>query len=251
MFEFNPRIKIHASPVAKLCAVTLVLAQFLAGAVTALADNHANLILLAPGRDGSVQMATQTQGAHADLTHLLDCIFREMDLGYQLAPMPSRRAEMAFDNGVASAILDTYQGQLPDLPSYAAPLMPQQWTWFFKAESAWRADILSFQDQAQIAVPGQYGLQRHMLELGFATVVEASDIPQLVQLLHYGRVDAVLAPSATFQEAARVLGYIDNQFRSETQATWHLVVRFRHDFAEANPDMLAAFANARATCNSR
>lgn len=174
-----------------------------------------------------------------------------MDLGYQLAPMPSRRAEIAFANGVASAILDTFQGQLPDLPSYAAPLMPQQWTWFFKAESIWRADISSFQDQAHIAVPGQYGLQRHMLELGFVMVVEASDVPQLVQLLHHGRVDAVLAPSATFREAARVLGYIDSQFRSEIQATWHLVVRFRDDFAAANPDMIAAFASARADCSSR
>ena len=90
-----------------------------------------------------------------------------------------------------------------------------------------------------------------MLELGFRTVAEASNVPQLVQLLHYGRVDAVLAPSAAFLQAASVLGLAPGAFRREAQATWHLVVRFRDDYARANPDVISGFEQARAVCSAQ
>ncbi|MGF1623752.1 MAG: hypothetical protein ACFCVH_02625 [Alphaproteobacteria bacterium] len=212
---------------------------------------QSDFIVLSPDREGTRQTASQTDLRSPEVHRLLDCIFREMGLGYQLAPMPSRRAEMMFDDGLASAILDAFQGPLPDLPSYAQAVMPQQWAWFFVAGSAWQPDDLTFQDRANIAVPGQYGLQQHMQELGFRSVAEASNLPQLVQLLQYRRVDAVLAPSAAFLQTARALGHDDSLFRSEAQTTWHLVVRFRDDYAIANPDVLSGFAVARATCSAR
>jgi hypothetical protein len=217
----------------------------------AYAAGQNDFIVLSPSREGMPQTASQTDIRTPEVHRLLDCIFREMDLGYQLAPMPSRRAEIAFDNGLATAILDAFQGPLLDLPSYAAPVMPQQWSWFFAVGSDWHPDDLTFQDLATIAVPGQYGLQEHMLELGFRSVAEASDVAQLVQLLHYGRVNAVLAPSAAFIQAASVLGIAESAFRSEAQATWHLVVRFRDDYAIANPDVLRGFELARAACSAR
>jgi len=216
-----------------------------------MAAGQDDFVVLSPGRQGSNQTASQTDLRSPEVHALLDCIFREMGLGYQLAPMPSRRAEMMFDDGVASAILDAFQGPLPDLPSYAAPIMPQQWAWFFVAGSAWQPDELTFQDRATIAVPGQYGLQEHMLELGFRSVAEASEVAQLVQLLHYGRVNAVLAPSNAFIQAVRALGLAESAFRSEAQATWHLVVRFRDEYAIANPNVLSGFETARATCSAR
>ncbi|MEZ5670553.1 MAG: hypothetical protein R3F55_24580 [Alphaproteobacteria bacterium] len=218
---------------------------------TAPAQDSNQLIVLSPDRAGALQIASQSNMVPADVVKLLDCIFLEMGLTYQMAPMPPRRAELMFANGVASAILDNFQGQLPDLPSYAAPIMPQEWAWFFPAASALRHDDMSFQDQASIAVPGQYGLKQHMSELGFRSVAEATSEAQLVQLLQYGRVDAVLAPAATFRQAMSVLGIADTMFRSEVQATWHLVVRFRDEYAVANPDVVAEFAQARVACAGR
>lgn len=219
--------------------------------VEASADGQNDFIVLSPSREGVPQTATQSGQRTPEVHRLLDCIFRRMGLGYQLAPMPSRRAEMAFDDGLASAILDAYQGSLLDLPSYAAPVMPQQWAWFFSEGSGLHPDDLTFQDRASIAVPGQYGLQQHMVELGFRSVAEASDVAQLVQLLHYGRVNAVLAPSAAFLQAADVLGIAPGTFRTEAQATWHLVVRFRDDYAQANPDVISGFEQARAACSAQ
>mgnify|MGYP001036912515 CR=1 FL=1 len=227
----------------------LILVVFLGTGSEAAGQN--DFIVLSPSREGAPQTAAQTDGRVPEVHRLLDCIFRRMDLGYQLAPMPSRRAEMAFDDGLATAILDAYQGSLLDLPSYAAPIMPQQWAWFFAAGSGWHPDELTFQDRASIAVPGQYGLQQHMMELGFRSVAEATDLMQLVQLLHYGRVDAVLAPSAAFLQAASSLQIPPAAFRSEAQATWHLVVRFRDDYAQANPGVISGFEQARAACSAQ
>ena len=235
----------------RLQAVVTVIVGLCLWQSPANAENQNDLIVLSPNGDNGMQMASQSQMLPENVINLLDCIFLDMGLTYQLAPMPPRRAELMFANGVASAILDTYQGHLPDLPSYAAPIMPQQWAWFFKTTSAYRHDDVAFQDGASIAVPGQYGLKQHMSELGFRSVAEASSEAQLVQLLQYGRVDAVLAPSATFLQAMAVLGVPESMFRSELQATWHLVVRFRDEFAAANPDVVTAFAQARTACDSQ
>lgn len=245
----QPLAQIVAKNRRNLAGMACLCALGLPGA--ALSQN--DFIVLSPSRvdTGSNQIASQASPSGSDVHRLLDCIFREMELGYQLAPMPARRAEIMFDSGIASAIIDTYQGQLPDLPSYAAPIMPQQWAWFFGQESSLHPDEARFADEARIAVPGQYGLQAHMLELGFRTVSEASNMVQLVQMLQHGRVNAVLAPSAQFKDASLSLGLAESAFRTEAQATWHLVVRFRNDFASAHPDVVAGFAQARTACQSR
>lgn len=245
----QPLARIVAKKQRALAALVCACAVGLPGLAAAQND----FIVLSPSRveTDRDQIASQAGPSGAEVHRLLDCIFREMELGYQLAPMPARRAEIMFDNGIASAIIDTYQGQLPDLPSYAAPIMPQQWAWFFGTGTSLHPQEASFADDARIAVPGQYGLQEHMLELGFRTVSEASNMVQLVQLLQHGRVNAVLAPSAQFREASQMLGLVEGTFRSEAQATWHLVVRFRNEFATAHPDVVSGFAQARATCETQ
>src|SRR5690606_10999023 len=122
----SPRtLKWAISPMARILSLwrasfppaALILVVFLGTGSEAAGQN--DFIVLSPSREGAPQTAAQTDGRVPEVHRLLDCIFRRMDLGYQLAPMPSRRAEMAFDDGLATAILDAYQGSLLDLPSYA------------------------------------------------------------------------------------------------------------------------------------
>ena len=210
-----------------------------------------DLVVLSPELTGATASASPGRLSHSDVAVLLDCIFEQMGLTYQLAPMPPRRADHMFANGVASAILDAFQGPIPELPNHTAAIMPQQWAWFFNANSTIRHDDPSFQDRATIAVPAEYGLGRHMTELGFRNVAEAANQAQLAQLLFHGRVDAVLATRAQMLETMAVLGIPANAFRSELQATWHLVVRFRDEYAAANPDVIAMFAAARVACGGQ
>lgn len=210
-----------------------------------------DLIVLSPGLTGATASAAAGRMPRSDVVLLLDCIFQQMGLTYHLAPMPPRRADHMFNNGVASAILDAFQGPIPELPNHTAAIMPQEWAWFFTADSTIRHDDPDFQDRATIAVPAEFGLGRHMTELGFRNVAEAANQAQLAQLLRYGRVDAVLATRTQMIEAMAALGIPADAFRSELQATWHLVVRFRDEYAAANPDVLAMFAAARATCGGR
>ena len=178
-------------------------------------------------------------GSEQTLLPHLQCIFKQMQRGYDVQIIPWRRAYL----DVKSNRIDGFFTAIPmrQIDPYAelsSPLILENWYWFWRTDTvapeSWRGNyklgsILGSQQETWLD------------EAGYKVEMNANNLPQLIKLLRSKRIDVILADRENFLQAATELKIDPAQFQSRFFRYVPLGVYFNEKFLKQNPGFLSQF----------
>lgn len=166
------------------------------------------------------------------------CIFKRLDLPYQIQNMPWRRARQEVYAGELEGFFTAMMLERATDIRLSSPLVLENWYWF------WRAGQVSPAD-AQFS--GRVGaiLGSHQADwfdqAGYPVAQEANTLEQLLKLVLSGRIDAFIADQSQFEAAREALGTAEGSFDRIFFRYVPLSVYFGHKFLQSNPGFMAEF----------
>lgn len=217
----------------------------------------AGLLCLPPAASGRILLDTspappyqveQEGRISGTAVETLDCVFRAVDLPYEVRVVPWRRARFNVQNGLAEGLFSAMP--LEEMDRYAtlsAPLALEKWYWFGLSERLLYGE--SFPSGLRIG--GVLGSNQSgwLAQHGMALSEEVTTVGQLVSLLETGRIDAFLADIHTVNQYRQDHSpgpLIYSRFEKYTP----LGVYFSNDFLRARPGFLAQFNGKMSQCNT-
>ena len=208
------------------------------------------LLLALPGAGPGNGLVLASHNVHGnnDSHRQIQCIMQQLQLPHQLIAMPWRRAKQE----VKQHRIDGYytamaSDDMHEAAVLSTPLFLENWYWF------WR--------QAETAPVGtgkvRYGvvLGSHQADWlqsqGLKPELEVNDIAQLIQLLHIGRIDSIIADLEDFSEARVRLKLPAEQFQQRFLRYVALGVYFSQQRLGQRPGLLRHFNAAAHQCATR
>ena len=206
------------------------------------------LALPAPEPGNGLILASHNVRGNNDSHLKIQCIMQQLHRPHQLIAMPWRRAKQE----VKQHRIDGYYTAMPsnDMDESAvlsAPLFLENWYWF------WRQTEPATEGAGKV----RYGVvlgshQADWLQTqGLKPELEVNDISQLVQLLHIGRIDSIIADLEDFTEARVRLKLPAEQFQQRFLRYVALGVYFSQQRLEKRPGFLRHFNAAAHQCATR
>lgn len=185
-------------------------------------------------------------GSTQDLLPHLQCIFNEMQWGYNVQIMPWRRAYQDMKNNRIDGLFTAVPMRHVDpYAVLSSPLVLENWYWF------WRMDTIAPESWREGYRLGSIlGSQQEIWldEAGYTVEMNANNLPQLIRLLRNKRIDVILADREHFVQAANELDVDANHFQSRFFRYVPLGVYFNEQFLSHYPEFLLHFNQQITSC---
>lgn len=184
----------------------------------------------------SVQLEIETENL---VREQVRCVLNHINHESTLDIRPWKRIYLDLERDMVDGFyLAISRPQLDKFAEISAPLVMENWYWF------WRADVKAPETWQQGYKLGSIlGSQQEkwLQESGYSISMSASNLPQLIKLLEIGRVDVILVDKDHFNQAVLQSRLSPAKYQSRFFRYVPLGVYFSRNFLDDNPDFLEKF----------
>ncbi|EAR62079.1 transporter substrate-binding domain-containing protein [Neptuniibacter caesariensis] len=144
----------------------------------------------------------------------------ELGTPYELSLVPNYgRAVQEVKHGRADGFfLATENEERNSFAVFSTPIVINNWSWFFPAESTVNPSDTDFKKTARIATHLKTNTHKWLLKNGYKVVYSPSDVDSLVKTLHHKRLTAVFLAEAVFWESCERQGIPTDRFRQVVES---------------------------------
>ena len=208
------------------------------------------LLLALPGAGPGNGLVLASHNVHGnnDSHRQIQCIMQQLQLPHQLIAMPWRRAKQE----VKQHRIDGYytamaSDDMHEAAVLSTPLFLENWYWFWRQAEPAPASASKVRYGVVLGSHQADWLQSQ----GLKPELEVNDIAQLIQLLHIGRVDSIIADLEDFNQARVRLKLPAEQFKQRFLRYVALGVYFSQQRLGQRPGLLRHFNAAAHQCATR
>jgi hypothetical protein len=184
----------------------------------------------------SVQLEIETENL---VREQVRCVLNHINHESTLDIRPWKRIYLDLERDMVDGFyLAISRPQLDKFAEISAPLVMENWYWF------WRADVKAPETWQQGYKLGSIlGSQQEkwLQESGYSISMSASNLPQLIKLLEIGRVDVILVDKDHFNQAVSQTNLSLAKFQSRFFRYVPLGAYFSRNFLEKHPEFIEKF----------
>ncbi|MBU1311725.1 MAG: transporter substrate-binding domain-containing protein [Gammaproteobacteria bacterium] len=205
-------------------------------------------LVLTPPSGNALLLASHSPHGTDDSHRQMQCIMQQLQLPYQTLAMPWRRAKQEVKhNRIDGYYTAMASEEMRDTAVLSAPLFLENWYWFWHQRNAGPDNGAKLRYGA---VLGSH--QADWLRSNDITAeIEVSNIAQLLQLLHIGRIDAFIADLEDFDQARVRLKLPAEDFQQRFLRYAALGVYFSAQRLQQHPGLIRQFNAAAYLCATR
>lgn len=177
------------------------------------------------------------------------CILNSMQVKHEIRSLPWRRARQDVHSSVIDGFFTAVAvDEASDFATFSAPLVLENWYWFWRADMAAPA---SWKNGFQVGVILGSQQEAILSNEGYAEFVTANNTEQLVKLLFGKRVDVVLMDKEQFEGILKKMNLQPRDYQSRFFRYMPLGVYFGAPFLLQHPDFLPAFNSRISSCSTQ
>ncbi|MBX9915200.1 MAG: transporter substrate-binding domain-containing protein [Pseudomonadaceae bacterium] len=183
--------------------------------------------------------------------HVVRCALDAAQVPYEIGVWPWARVQLMVQrNDLDGFFAASYAEEREIYAALSEVIAPQQWRWYLLKDSTLDPSSPEFKQEARVTAYIGTNMLNWMLEKGYKVQSAPARQEQLLEMLKFNRVDAVLANNLVMEKIISDTGQQD-KVRSVLQQDKPLGVYFSKNYLKTHPDLLDRFNAQVAGCRER